>query len=97
MIKEGKISTTAENLEIESDLIEYEIDKSNLNLKGNVEVKDDINNLVMKSDEINYDLKERKVTSSNSSEISDGINNIYKVSGFEYSMSNKIMYLIWWL
>ncbi len=93
LIKDGKISTTAENLEIESNLIEYEIDKSNLNLKGNVEVKDDINNLVMKSDEINYDLKERKVTSSNSSEISDGINNIYKVSGFEYSMSNKIIKL----
>ena len=47
LIKNGKISTTTENLKIQSKIIEYEIDRSNLYLKGDVEVIDDINNLVM--------------------------------------------------
>ena len=93
LINKGKISSVTENFEIESEIIEYEIEKSNLNLKKNVKINDDLNNLVMKSSEVNYDLERRKITSQSSSEIMDEFDNIYRVNGFEYSIKDKIIKL----
>ncbi len=92
-IKDGKILTTSKNFEIDSDIIEYQIEGSNINLKENVIVKDIFNNLTMKSEEINYNLKQRKIGSQKFSEINDEFNNTYKVDSFEYSIYEKVIKL----
>ena len=53
--KNGTILTTSKEFEIESNLIEYKIDESNINSKMSKKLKDFINDLIMNSDEINYD------------------------------------------
>ncbi len=93
LINNGTISTTGQNFKIDSNIIEYKIEESNLYLKDNVELRDNINNLIMKSDQINYNLSERIINSQSSSEIIDEFNNIYKVDGFEYSINDKIIKL----
>ena len=93
LIKNGRILTTTKNFEIDSDIIEYKIDKSMLYLRENVKVKDNVNNLLMSSNEIDYNVKKQKIISQDSSEIIDEFNNIYKVDGFEYSISNRIIKL----
>ena len=93
LIKNGRILTTAKNFEIDSDIIEYKIDKSMLYLRENVKVKDNVNNLLMSSNEIDYNLKKQKIISQDSSEIIDEFSNIYKVDGFEYSIVNRIIKL----
>ena len=93
LIENGIISTTGENFEINSKIIEYKIDESNLYLRENVLVKDNINNLEMKSSELNYNLNQRKIISQEPSEILDEFNNLYKVKGFEYSINDKIIKL----
>ena len=93
LIKNGRILTTTKNFEIDSDIIQYKIDKSILYLRENVKVKDNVNNLLMSSNEIDYNVKKQKIISQDSSEIIDEFNNIYKVDGFEYSISNRIIKL----
>ena len=93
LINKGKISTTSKNFEINSNVIQYKIDASNINFKNDVKLKDNINSLIMRSDEINYKLDERKITSQVYSEIIDEFNNVYKVDGFEYSINDKIIKL----
>jgi len=93
LIKNGKISSTDENFNISSEIIEYKIDESNLILSKNVKLKDNVNNLIMESDKIKYDLIRRKIISQNLSEIIDEFNNIYKVNSFEYSINEKIIKL----
>ena len=93
LIKNGRILTTTKNFEIDSDIIEYKIDKSMIYLRENVKVKDNVNNLLMSSNEIDYNVKKQKIISQDSSEIIDEFNNIYKVDGFEYSISNRIIKL----
>ena len=43
IINKGKISTIDKNFEINSNLIEYKIDESNIDFKGKVYLKDNIN------------------------------------------------------
>ncbi len=93
LIRNGTISKTSEDFKIDSEIIEYKINDSNLYLRENVKIKDNINNLIMKSSEINYNLNERKITSQNPSEIVDEFDNIYKIDGFEYSITEKIIKL----
>ncbi len=93
LIRNGTISKTSEDFKIDSEIIEYKINDSNLYLRENVKIKDNINNLIMKSSEINYNLSERKITSQNPSEIVDEFDNIYKIDGFEYSITEKIIKL----
>ena len=93
LIKNGRILTTTKNFEIDSDIIEYKIDKSMLYLRENVKVKDNVNNLLMSSNEIDYNVKKQEIISQDSSEIIDEFNNIYKVDGFEYSIGNRIIKL----
>ena len=93
LINNGTISTTSKNFEINSNVIQYKIDASNINFKNDVKLKDNINSLIMRSDEINYKLYERKITSQVYYEIIDEFNNVYKVDGFEYSINDKIIKL----
>ena len=93
LINNGIISTTDNNFKIDSKIIEYKINESNLYLKNNVRLEDKINNLIMRSDEINYKLNNQKITSQSPSEIIDQFDNIYKVDGFEYSINDKIIKL----
>ena len=93
LIRNGTISKTSKDFKIDSEIIEYKINDSNLYLRENVKIKDNINNLIMKSSEINYNLNERKITSQNPSEIVDEFDNIYKIDGFEYSIAEKIIKL----
>ena len=93
IINQGKISTIDKNFEIVSNLIEYKINESNLDFKGNVYLRDKNNNLVIKSDKINYNLNNRKINSQSYSEIFDKFDNTYKVDSFEYSTKENIIKL----
>ena len=93
IIERGKISSIDKNFEINSEIIEYKINESNLNFEKNIVINDDINNLVINSSKINYNLDEQKIVSQDYSEIFDDLNNTYKVDGFEYSIKNKIIKL----
>ena len=93
IINSGKISSIGKNFEINSEIIEYKINESNLNFEKNIVINDGINNLVINSSKINYNLDERKIVSQDYSEIFDELNNTYKVDGFEYSIKDKIIKL----
>ena len=93
IINSGNISSIDKNFEINSEIIEYKINESNLNFEKNIVINDGINNLVINSREINYNLDERKIVSQDYSEIFDDLNNTYKVDGFEYSIEDKIIKL----
>ena len=93
IINSGKISSIDKNFEINSEIIEYKINESNLNFEKNIVINDDINNLVINSSKINYNLDEQKIVSQDYSEIFDDLNNTYKVDGFEYSIKDKIIKL----
>jgi len=93
IINSGKISSIGKNFEINSEIIEYKINESNLNFEKNIVINDGINNLVINSSKINYNLDERKIVSQDYSEIFDEFNNTYKVDGFEYSIKDKIIKL----
>ena len=55
IIKRGKISKIDKSLEISSNLIEYNIDASYINFKGDVNIKNNLSNLIIKSKEIEYE------------------------------------------
>ncbi len=93
IINKGKISTIDKNFEVSSDLIEYKIDESNIDFKGKVYLKDNINYLVIESNKISYNLDNQKIISQSYSEIFDKLDNTYKVDGFEYSIKDKIIKL----
>ena len=93
IINKGKISTIDKNFEINSNLIEYKIDESNIDFKGKVYLKDNVNYLVIESNKISYNLDNQKIISQSYSEIFDKFDNTYKVDGFEYSIKDKIIKL----
>ena len=93
IINSGKISSIGKNFEINSEIIEYKINESNLNFEKNIVINDGINNLIINASKINYNLDERKIVSQDYSEIFDELNNTYKVDGFEYSIKDKIIKL----
>ena len=89
IINNGKISSIDKNFEINSEIIEYKINESNLNFENNIVINDGMNNLIINSSRINYDLDKRKIISQDYSEIFDDLDNTYKVDGFEYSIKDK--------
>jgi len=93
IIDKGKISTIDKNFEINSNLIEYKIDESNIDFKGKAYLKDNINKLIIESNKISYNLNKRKIISRSYSEIFDKFGNTYKVDGFEYSIKDKVIKL----
>ena len=93
IINEGEIKKIDDNLKINSKVIEYNIDQSNLYLKNNVKINDISNKIKISTDEINYDVEKQKIESSSNSEIKDSFGNIYQVSEFEYNIKNKIIKL----
>ncbi len=93
IINNGKISSIDKDFEINSEIIEYKINESNLNFENNIVINDGINNLIINSSKINYNLDKRKIVSQDYSEIFDDLNNTYKVDGFEYSIKDKIIKL----
>ena len=93
IINEGEIKKIDDNLKINSKVIEYNIDQSNLYLKNNVKINDIANKIKISTDEINYDVEKQKIESSSNSEIKDSFGNIYQVSEFEYNIKNKIIKL----
>ena len=93
IINEGEIKKIDDNLKINSKVIEYNIDQSNLYLKNNVKINDIENKIKISTDEINYDVEKQKIESSSNSEIKDSFGNIYQVSKFEYNIKSKIIKL----
>ena len=93
IINDGKIKKIDDNLEINSKVIQYNIDQSNLNLKNNVQINDNANNIEINTDEINYNLNKNQIQSSSNSEIKDDLGNIYRVSQFEYNLEDRIIKL----
>ena len=93
IVNDGKIKKIDNNLEINSKVIQYNINQSNLYLKNNVQIKDNANNLEINTDEINYNLNKRQIESSSNSEIKDNLGNIYRVSKFEYNLEDRIIKL----
>ena len=93
IINEGEIKKIDDNLKINSKVIEYNIDQSNLYLKNDVKINDIANKIKISTDEINYDVEKQKIESSSNSEIKDSFGNIYQVSKFEYNIKSKIIKL----
>ena len=93
IIDEGKIQKIDDNLEINSKVIEYNIDQSNLYFKNDVRINDIANNIKISTDEIDYNLEKQKIESSSNSEIKDSFGNIYRVSRFEYNLKSKVVKL----
>ena len=93
IINDGKIKKIDDNLEINSKVIKYNIDQSNLNFKNNVQINDNTNNIKINTDEINYNLNKNQIESSSNSEIKDDLGNIYRVSQFEYNLEDRIIKL----
>ena len=69
IIDKGKISSIDQNFEIKSNLIEYEINKSELNFSKEVKIIDKFNNLSIDTDKIKYDVKNQQIKSQSSSKI----------------------------
>ena len=93
IVNDGKIKKIDNNLEINSKVIQYNINQSNLYLKNNVQIKDNANNLEINTDEINYNLNKQQIESSSNSEIKDNLGNIYQISKFEYNLEDRIIKL----
>ncbi len=93
IIKRGKISKIDKSLEISSNLIEYNIDASYINFKGDVNIKNNLSNLIIKSKEIEYDVLNKKIKSDKYSEIFDNLSNVYQVEKFEYSIKDETVKL----
>ena len=91
IVNKGKIKKIDDNLEINSKVIQYNIDQSNLYLKDNVQIDDVTNNLTINTDEINYNLVNQKIESSTNSELRDNLGNIYRADQFEYNLKDKII------
>ena len=94
VVNEGKIIDTAKNFEIKSKNIEYKIDKSYLDFKDTVRIKDKKNDLKIDSNEINYDIKNQKIIGTKNSKITDRFGNTYNIKEFEYSINTKIIKLV---
>ncbi len=94
IVSDGKIKKIDDDLEINSKIIKYNIDQSNLIFKDEVKIHDNINNLQIISDEMNFDLGNRTINSQSKSEIKDNLGNVYQVKQFEYNVENKIVKLI---
>ncbi len=93
IIDKGKISSIDQNFEIKSNLIEYEINKSELNFSKEVKIIDKFNNLSIDTDKIKYDVKNQQIKSQSSSKIKDKLGNIYLVKNFDYSIRDKVIKL----
>ena len=93
IIDKGKISSLDQNFEINSNLIEYKINKSELNFSKEVKIIDKSNDLLIDTDEIKYDVKNQQIKSQSSSEIKDKLGNIYQVKDFNYSIRDKLIKL----
>ena len=89
----GKISSLDQNFEIDSNLIEYKINKSELDFIEKVKIIDKSNNLLINTDRIKYDVKNQQIISQSNSEIKDKLGNIYEVKNFNYSIKDKMIKL----
>ena len=94
IVNNGNIKKINDNLEINSNIIQYYIDQSSLYFKKNVIINDNTNQLKIRTNELNYNLKEQKIKSKSNSEIRDKLGNIYRVDQFEYYIKDKIIKLI---
>ena len=93
IIDRGKIYSLDQNFEIDSNLIEYKINKSEINFSEKVKIVDKSNNLLINTDRIKYDVKNQQIISQSNSEIKDKLGNIYQVKNFNYSIEDKIIKL----
>ena len=94
IVNNGNIKRINDNFVISSEIIEYDIERSNLNFKNNVKIDDKINNIKINSEEINYDILNKKIESESKSEITDVVGNNYLVNQFEYNIEDEIIKLI---
>ena len=86
VVSQGKILKSDINLEIESNIIRYEINYGKINFTNKVKIDDKKNNLIIYSDKINYDLSEQKIFGEGSNEIIDEFRNTYIVNEFKYTI-----------
>tara|TARA_X000000950_G_scaffold282381_1_gene381101 strand:+ start:1096 stop:3456 length:2361 start_codon:yes stop_codon:yes gene_type:complete len=93
VVSQGKILKSDINLEIESNIIRYEINYGKINFTNKVKIDDKKNNLIIYSDKINYDLSEQKIFGEGSNEIIDEFRNTYIVNEFKYTIKDKIVQL----
>tara|TARA_B100000900_G_scaffold377281_1_gene360610 strand:- start:2937 stop:5297 length:2361 start_codon:yes stop_codon:yes gene_type:complete len=93
IIDKGKVSSLDQNFEINSNLIEYKISKSELNFSKEVKILDKSNDLLIDTDEIKYDVKNQQIKSKSSSVIKDKLGNLYQVKDFNYSIKDKLIKL----
>ena len=94
IVNEGKIKKIDDNLEINSKIIEYNMNQSNMNFRDDIKIYDNNNNLKINSNEINLNLEEQIIIGKSESEIEDNLGNIYQVKEFEYNLENKIIKLV---
>ena len=92
-MSQGKITKIDQNLEINSRIIEYNIDDGQINFVNEVKIEHKFNNLNIYSDNINYNIKKQIISSDGNSKIIDEYENIYTLDKFEYSIQNKFIKL----
>ena len=93
VVEQGKISKIDLNLEITSEIIEYNLKDSKINFTDRVNIDDKKNDLVIYSNKINYDIGNQKIFGQGNTKIIDEFDNTYEVSEFEYSTKDKIIKL----
>ena len=93
VVEQGKISKIDSNLEITSEIIEYNLKDAKINFTDKVNINDKKNDLVIYSNKINYDIANQKIFGQGNTKIIDEFDNTYEVSEFEYSTKDKIIKL----
>ena len=93
IVEQGKISKIDLNVNITSGRIEYNLEIGNINFTDKVGIEDKINKLIIYSDKIGYDLGSQKIFGKGYTKIIDEFENIYEVSGFQYSIKDRIIKL----
>ena len=93
IVKQGKITKTDINLEIKSDIINYEIKNGKINFTNKIKINDKKNNLIIYSDKIDYDLSNQKIFGQDNNKIIDEFKNYIEINKFEYSIKDRVIKL----
>ncbi len=93
IVSKGKITKIDINVEINSDLIEYNIKDGKINFTNKVRINDKKNNFIISSDKIIYDINKQKIFGEGNIKMKDEFDNTYKLNEFEYSTLDKVIKL----
>jgi LPS-assembly protein len=81
------------NLELKSNIINYDIKDAKVLLKNDIEIISVDDNLEIKSNELIFNIIEKKLTSNTKTTITDEFDNKYKLDSFTYNLDRKIIIL----